>query len=314
MRFYRTIAIAMLCILLAGCTGKQTETRTVDEDIQQLSNNTLEISDEQKEEIQEQPTENTEETEKEENIEPYQNHYIISLADDILRDILPQDEKDPSEKVRYIYEYLVTNCFFADPVGIDIWQIRGNPEEVPTFLELHALSPLAFDLGSCEDYAAAMVLLCTRAGIEAQYLPGLTYSVEGELVDHAWALVKIEENWYHVDPQLERNIIHNGILRYRFFMKDDASMYPGHLWGDNLQEHYQMSGVERTPEQQMLLEKWTPEACTVILPEREYKQVTLSPAPDIDQLIAQLNQERLNYEEKYGELEKVDVDWEPPKV
>lgn len=310
MRFHRIIVAVMLCILLAGCTGKQTEIGSVDKNIRQLSDNTLEISSEQRKEAPKQAMENTEE----EKIEPYQNHYIVSLADKILQDILPQDEKDPSEKVRYIYEYLVTNCFFADPVGIDIWQIRGNPEEVPTFLELHALSPLAFDLGSCEDYAAAMVLLCTRAGIEAQYLPGLTYSVEGELVDHAWALVKIGGNWYHVDPQLERNIIHNGILRYRFFMKDDASMYPGHLWGENLQEHYRTAGIERTPEQQALLEKWTPEACTVVLPEREYKQVTLSPAPDIDQLIVQLNQERLNYEEEYGKLKEIDVDWEPPKV
>lgn len=313
MRFQKVIAVVTLCFLLAGCIEKDIETMSTNKNIQEIDN-TSKVLNEVKEEAVVPSEKNEEEIEKTRDIEPYQNHYIVSLADNILKDILPQDEKDPSEKVRYIYEYLVTNCTFADPVGIDVWQIRGDPQEIPTFLELHALSPLAFNLGSCEDYAAAMVLLCTRAGIEAEYLPGLTYSVEGELVDHAWALVKVKGNWYHVDPQLERNIVHNGILRYRFFMKDDDSMYPGHLWGENLQEHYQTAGIERTPEQQALLKKWTPESCTDVLPDREYKQITLSPAPDIDQLIAQLNQERIKYEEEHGVLDKVDVNWDPPKV
>ncbi len=315
MRFQRAVAAAMLCFLLTGCAEKSIEKIPPNESIPQIDTTeevTAELEKPEKEAVI--LEKNRETAEKEDSIEPYRNHYIVSLADSILKDILPQDETDPAEKVRCIYEYLVCSCFFADPVGTDVWQIRGDPDEVPTFLELHALSPLAFNLGSCEDYAAAMVLLCTRAGIEAEYLPGLTYSVEGELVDHAWALVKIKENWFHVDPQLERNIVHNGVLRYRFFMKDDDSMYPGHLWGANLQEHYQTAGVERTAEQEELLKEWTPEPCIVALPDREYKQITLSPAPDIDQLIVELNQERLVYEEEHGTLPKVDVDWEPPKV
>jgi transglutaminase-like putative cysteine protease len=44
-------------------------------------------------------------------------------------------------------------------------------------------------------------------GFEARYVPGLTYSIEGKLVPHAWAMVRLDGSWYHADPQLEDNII-----------------------------------------------------------------------------------------------------------
>lgn len=86
----------------------------------------------------------------------------------------------------------------------------------------------------CEDYAAALTLLLRGMGLEAQYVPGLTYSAEGNLVDHAWTMVKIDGVWYHLDSQLEDNISRRGSVRYRYFLKGDATLSGSHRWGQNL--------------------------------------------------------------------------------
>ncbi len=168
---------------------------------------------------------------------PIQNAYIASLLDDTLSRLVT-DSMTGYEKILAVYRHLIIEtAFFDDPVGTDIWRYRGNPNDIPTVFEVRSLSPLLFGIGSCEDYASAFVTLCSRMGYEARYVPGLTYSVEGELVPHAWAMVKLDGVWYHADPQLEDNIIRSdGLLRYRFFLKSDEIMGRDHRWGGMLEK------------------------------------------------------------------------------
>lgn len=196
-----------------------------------------------------------------------QNVYICSVIDEVLAQTITDDMTDV-QKVTAVYRRLVTEtAFFDEPVGTDIWRYRGDPENIPTIYEIRSISPLLFGIGSCEDYASAFVTLCDRMGFEALYVPGLTYSVEGKLVDHAWAMVKLEGNWYHADPQLEDNIMREGRLRYRYFLKDDRVMGADHRWGAMLEEPSDYALTLPACEQ----EADPPEQEIVIQPERPSK-------------------------------------------
>lgn len=164
-----------------------------------------------------------------------QNYYLCSVIDDTLSGILTDGMTD-YERLAAVYRHLVIHtAFFNEPVGTDIWRYRGDPDNLPTAVEIRSISPLLFMVGSCEDYAAAFVTLCDRMGFEARYVPGLTYSVDGVLVDHAWAMVRLDGQWYHADPQLEDNVIRNAVLRYRYFLKSDEQMKTDHRWGGLLE-------------------------------------------------------------------------------
>ncbi|MEG0853797.1 MAG: transglutaminase-like domain-containing protein [Angelakisella sp.] len=233
------------------------------------------------------------------------NLYIQQLAANTISK-LELSGKDPFRQVQSVYEHLIANTTFAPPVGLDSWQLHQSVQ--PSYLENRALSPLAYGIGSCEDYAAAMVVLLRELGFEARYVPGITISVAGDFVDHAWAAVQIQGNWYHLDPQLEDNIMKNSLLRYRYFLKTDKEMLVDHRWGKNLLEY---GGL--TKEQQQEVEK------NYLLPpcKREYPAVTPAklaspPPPNIGAITTQIAAERAAYEAAHGKLAPVTLNITPP--
>lgn len=158
--------------------------------------------------------------------------YIQQLAQDIA-DELVTPEMSEYEKVKTLFDYMLDTTAIGEPIGIEIWRVRGNYTEPPSYLEQRALSVLLYHVGMCEDYAAALTLLYRAAGLQAEYVPGITYSAEGPLVDHYWTMVMVDRQWYHVDPQLEDNISRHGYVRYRYFMRG-RSIHASHWWGQNL--------------------------------------------------------------------------------
>lgn len=168
---------------------------------------------------------------------PLENAWIASLADGSPRRFWAR-ELPPAEEIRAAYLWLIENVYFADPVGLDAWRYHGDPDAPPPYLENRALSPLRFGVGSCEDFAAAMAVLLRRMGYKAQYVSGLTISVEGEFVDHAWTVVQLDGKWYHLDPQLEQNVVKSGRVSFRYFLRDDRTMLADHRWGESLAAYY----------------------------------------------------------------------------
>jgi transglutaminase-like putative cysteine protease len=70
---------------------------------------------------------------------------------------------------------MIANTSLADPVGLELWRVRGEAAEPqPPYVENRALSALLYGVGMCEDYAAAFTMLLRAMGLEAHYVPGLT--------------------------------------------------------------------------------------------------------------------------------------------
>ena len=234
------------------------------------------------------------------------NPYIRQLARDSIGAFLEPGLPD-GQKVQAAYEYVIAHTSFAQPVGLDIWRVRGGGNQ-PSYLENRALSPLAFGLGSCEDYAAALCLLLEEMGFAAQYVPGITISVSGDFVDHAWCAVELEGQWYHLDPQLEDNIMKGDTLTYRYFLRSDAVMLADHRWGENLVEYGGLtSALIREVEKNYQLP-----ACPVDWPRPAARELAQVPRPDRGAILDAVQAEKARYEEEHGGLPPLKLSVTPP--
>ena len=225
--------------------------------------------------------------------------------------MFPKVEASPVEasalkKVKTLFDYMLDTTAIGEPIGIEIWRVRGNYTEPPSYLEQRALSVLLYHVGMCEDYAAALTLLYRAAGLQAEYVPGITYSAEGPLVDHYWTMVMVDRQWYHVDPQLEDNISRHGYVRYRYFMRG-SSIHASHWWGQNLID----SGM-LTPEQEEDVRQHYlfPEGAEEDYPTPERRPITQTPLPDTEAIQAEIDAEFAAYEAEHGLLEPVELNWD----
>lgn len=233
------------------------------------------------------------------------NSYIRGLVDTAVSK-LDLEGKDDFGQVQAAYEYIIANTYFAPPLGLDSWQLHDGVQ--PNYIENRALSPLAYGIGSCEDYACAMAEVLRALGFEARYVPGITISVRGDFVDHAWTAVRIHDDWYHLDPQLEDNIMRNGLLRYRYFLKTDKEMLVDHRWGKNLIEYAQLTGErKREVEREYILP-----VCDRQYPAVNSRELKSAPVPNIGMLTSQIADEREAYEAEYGKLPAITLKVTPP--
>lgn len=196
---------------------------------------------------------------------------------------------DDFEKVQILYKYLVEEVYFAEPMGLDMWYYLSDETAIPSYVDNRSISPLLYGIGSCEDYAAAMVLLLEEAGLSAEYVAGYTYSKEGDYRDHAWTVVEIQGNWYHLDPQLERNSVKNDEILYRYFLKTDNQLIVDHRWGENLIECW----PEITEEDKInILENWTPPICDTERESTLREPILLSNPPNGNTLLDQIETQK----------------------
>ena len=89
---------------------------------------------------------------------------------------------------------------------------------------------LSLGVGVCESYAKSMKYLLDEAGIESMIVIGKS---RGE--NHAWNLVNIEDDYYHVDPTWDDPIIEDGtqLKRYNFLNLNDEQMKKTHSWNED---------------------------------------------------------------------------------
>lgn len=163
--------------------------------------------------------------------------YFEQMADDAIAQMGLTGGESDFDKVKAAFRYVIRLTSFIDynqPELTDNWRFLDSCGTAPTIYEVMATGPLLHGIGTCEHYSAALMVLLERMGFPAQYVPGLTYSVEGKLIDHAWTMVEIQGQWYHIDAQLEDNILRGGTIAYRYYLKGDEEFAAHHVWGNRL--------------------------------------------------------------------------------
>lgn len=89
----------------------------------------------------------------------------------------------------------------------------------------------------CEGYARSLAYLCQRAGLEVIYVVGTaTYNGTGSSgttgFDHAWIKVKIDGQWYNVDPTNNDAVVTGSDkVFYNNFLQTDSEFFVDHIQG-----------------------------------------------------------------------------------
>ncbi len=98
---------------------------------------------------------------------------------------------------------------------------------------------LTLGVGVCESYAKSMKYLLDEAGIESMIVIGTS---RGE--NHAWNLVRIDDEYYHIDATWNDPITEDGsqIIRHNFFNLSDEQIGKTHNW---IREDYPKANGEK---------------------------------------------------------------------
>ncbi len=223
--------------------------------------------------------------------------YLEKLVSDIVKEISTPAMSE-YEKTKAAFDYMITHVLMGEPIGPKLWRIHGGGDAPISFIEQRALSPLRFGIGMCEDYAAALTLL----------LRGMGLSAEGHLVDHAWTMVKIDGIWYHLDCQLEDNISRRRSVRYKYFLRGDATLSGSHRWGQNLIASHLLTEEQNRE----LAENFLFPAAPQDYPTPERLTIEETPAPDLEALQKEADAELAAWEAENGPLPEMELNTIPP--
>jgi len=234
--------------------------------------------------------------------------YIDAVTQDIIAKFI-QPDMGEYEKAKAAFDYLITSANMTEPIGLELWRVRGDNNPVPSFVENRSLSILLFGVGMCEDYAAALTLLLRGMGLEAQYVPGLTFAADGRgLTDHAWTIAKIDGVWYHLDVQLEQNITRRNRIMYKYFMRSDGTMIGSHRWGRNLIG----TGLLTGDQNEEIVKDFVHPDCPQDYPTpppHNFERVLM---PDLAAITQSVKEEIRKYESVHGSLEPMEMNIIPP--
>jgi len=234
--------------------------------------------------------------------------YIESLAAKIAAQ-LTEPGMSESDMVKAAFNHIIETTTLHEPIGLDLWRIRGHEGPQPSFVENRALSVLLFGVGMCEDYSAALTMILREMGFQAKYMPGLTLAADGSgFVNHAWTMVEIDGIWYHLDSQLEDNITRQGRIRYRYFLKGDDTMFASHRWGQNLID----SGMLTAAQNEEIARYFIAPPAPRDFPTPPPHTFTPVSGPDIAALIADIEAEFREFEAEHGPLEPLELNVIPP--
>ncbi len=126
-------------------------------------------------------------------------------ADEIIESCISDDMTD-MEKALKLHDYLVLHTKY------DLGHQMNPDSEGITSYDI-----LCRNAGVCQGYAQAYNDLLRRAGVES-------IMVSSDDMNHAWNMVKIDDNWYHVDVTWDDPVPdYEGRVKHTYFMMSDET-------------------------------------------------------------------------------------------
>lgn len=130
-----------------------------------------------------------------------------------------KDSMSDFQKELALHDYLVKNCKYSETLT------HSKTSNI-----YNSYGALVEHKAVCDGYAQALQLLFTCAGVTSKYISGTADSSTGTM-DHAWNLVHLGKDWYHVDatwndpvPDREKQITH------AYFNVTDEFIKGSHFW------------------------------------------------------------------------------------
>ena len=119
----------------------------------------------------------------------------------------------PAEQERAIHDFIVEN-------------VRYDKLEKPYSHEV--IGPLTNGVGVCEGMAKTVKLLCDGLGLPCMIAVSDRDRANGDRYLHAWNIVQLGGQCYHLDATFDNSLSKHGVLRYDYFNLDDTKIFRDH--------------------------------------------------------------------------------------
>ncbi|UPW83424.1 transglutaminase domain-containing protein [Lysinibacillus sp. Ag94] len=137
---------------------------------------------------------------------------VQKKVDQLLKTIIKPSMKTEFEKVKAINDYIVSNTTYGT-------KTKASPHS--------AYALLMEGQAVCQGYALTAYKMLEQAGFDVKYVVGTVNNNEA----HAWNLVKIDGNWYHLDTTWNDPLPNRfGASSYDYFLVTDAQLKKDHKW------------------------------------------------------------------------------------
>ena len=90
------------------------------------------------------------------------------------------------------------------------------------------IGPLTNGVGVCEGIAKTVKILCDALGIWCMIAVSEANPERGVKYRHAWNILKLDGQYYHLDATFDNSLGENGVLRYDYFNLDDKRLFRDH--------------------------------------------------------------------------------------
>lgn len=120
------------------------------------------------------------------------------------------------EKFLFIHDYIIThNAYDEDGLSGEVDKVSEN--------SFNAYGCLVLKKSVCQGISDAFILVCQKAGLNAYY-------VSSDNMCHAWNIVELNGNYYHLDTTWDDSSTNNyygfndikGLCSHRYFLKSDS--------------------------------------------------------------------------------------------
>lgn len=128
----------------------------------------------------------------------------------LIRPALGMDERD---KEQYIHDFILEN-------------VRYDKLKKPYSHEI--IGPLGHGVGVCEGISKTVKMLCDRLGIWCIIAISGNNPEKGIKYRHAWNVVKIGGEYYHLDATFDNSLSRGAEPRYDYFNINDAQLFRDH--------------------------------------------------------------------------------------
>ena len=148
-----------------------------------------------------------------------QHALVLGKIEQIIQAV--PEHASEAEKVKFVNDYLVVHTTYNT-------NSAANPHT--------PYSVLMNGEGVCEGYALAALLMFEALDVEAKYVVG---DAGGP---HAWNLVQVDGQWYHLDTTWNDPVPDQGYkVHYNYFLITDEKMAEDHQW---IESDYPKTAVE----------------------------------------------------------------------
>ena len=141
------------------------------------------------------------------------NEHQKALSARVAKLARPAQNLSPVEKEKYVHDFICTN-------------VRYDKLKKPYSHEI--IGPLGQGVGVCEGIAKSVKILCDALGIWCMIAIAEANPERGVKYRHAWNIIKLDGDYYHLDTTFDNSLGKDGLIRYDYFNLDDARCFRDH--------------------------------------------------------------------------------------